>query len=172
MATLQTAIHGADKAVAVIVPSKPNPLTVTYESLISQVASFQAKLAAVGISRGSPVSIATVNSYEFIVSFLATAWQRGIAAPLNPAYKQDEFEFYIQDVKSAIVLVPQGAFQAATPAVKAVRKFNAAIAECYWDQAKGEVALDVKDLGQLAGKGRQPLLKAEPDDVALVLHTR
>jgi long-subunit acyl-CoA synthetase (AMP-forming) len=170
--TLQTAIQGASNSVAVIVPSKPNPLTVTYEALISEVSSFQQKLAAIGIGHGSPVSIATVNSYEFIVSFLAASWQRAIAAPLNPAYKQDEFEFYIDDVKSAIVLVPKGAYQAGSPAVKAAKKFNAAIAECYWDDGKKTVALDVKELGQLKGKGKQHVLKAQPDDVALVLHTR
>ncbi|KAL2262463.1 hypothetical protein VTK26DRAFT_1247 [Humicola hyalothermophila] len=169
--TLKTAIQGAPNSVAVIVPGKPQALSVTYKDLVSEVASFQQKLAAVGITKGSPVSIATVNSYEFIVSFLAASWQRGIAAPLNPAYKQEEFEFYIEDVKSAIVLVPRGAYQSGSPAVKAAHKFNAAIAECYWDAAKGEVALDVKELGQLQGKGAQPVLTPEPEDIALVLHT-
>jgi len=169
--TLKTAIQGSPSSVAVIVPSKPEALTVTYSDLVSEVSSFQKKLADIGITTGSPVSIATVNSYEFIVSFLAASWQRGIAAPLNPAYKQDEFEFYIDDVKSAIVLVPKGAYAAASPAVKAAQKFNAAIAECYWDAAKKEVALDVKELGQLRNKGRQPVLEAQPDDVALILHT-
>ncbi|KXX81929.1 putative peroxisomal-coenzyme A synthetase [Madurella mycetomatis] len=169
--TLQSAIKGASNSVAVIVPSQSQALTVTYKDLISEVASFQQKLAAIGIAEGSPVSIATVNSYEFIVSFLAASWQRAIAAPLNPSYKQDEFEFYIEDVKSAIVLVPRGAYQKGSPAVKAAQKFNAAIAECYWDAAKGEVALDVKELGQLQSKGKQPVLKPEPADIALVLHT-
>ncbi|KAK0727011.1 hypothetical protein B0T26DRAFT_639547 [Lasiosphaeria miniovina] len=171
MATLQTAIQGAAGSVAVIVPSRPDPVVVTYRDLVAEVSSFQQKLAAIGIAKGSPVSIATVNSYEFIVSFLAASWQRGIAAPLNPAYKQDEFKFYIDDVKSAIVLVPRGAYQSGSPAVNAARKFNAAIAECYWDPAKKEVALDVKELGQLQGKGKQPALKPEPEDIALVLHT-
>ncbi|KAK0672473.1 hypothetical protein QBC41DRAFT_313909 [Cercophora samala] len=171
MSTLQSAINGPSDAVAVIVPSKPTPLVVTYKDLLAEVLSFQQKLAAIGITHGSPVSIATVNSYEFIVSFLAASWQRGIAAPLNPAYKQEEFEFYIDDVKSAIVLVPKGAYQKGAPAVKAAQKFNAAIAECYWDAQKKEVALDVKELGQLQGKGQQPLLKPQPDDIALVLHT-
>ncbi|KAH9900114.1 acetyl-CoA synthetase-like protein [Xylariomycetidae sp. FL2044] len=171
MATLQSSINGANTSVAVIIPSKPNPLTFTYNDLLQECSSFQQKLAAIGITRGSPVSIATVNSYEFIVSFLAASWQRGIAAPLNPAYKQDEFEFYIDDVKSAIVLVPKGAYQANAPSVKAAKKFNAAIAECYWDPAKKEVALDMKDLGQLKGKKKENVLKAQPDDVALVLHT-
>jgi acyl-CoA synthetase (AMP-forming)/AMP-acid ligase II len=169
--TLQSAIQGAPDSVAIIVPSRPHALTVTYKDLVSEVASFQQKLAAIGIAKGSPVSIATVNSYEFIVSFLAASWQRGIAAPLNPAYKQAEFEFYIEDVKSAIVLVPKGAYQNGSPAVKAAQKFNAAIAECYWDASKKEVALDVKELGQLQGRPKQPVLKPEPEDVALVLHT-
>lgn len=170
--TLQTAIRGATDATAVIVPSKPQALTVTYLDLIRETAAFQAKLAAIGITKGSPVSIATVNSYEFIVSFLAASWQRGIAAPLNPAYKQDEFEFYIEDVKSAIVLVPRGAYQASSPAVKAAKKFNAAVAECYWDEMTRSVALDVKELGQLQGLPAQPVAQPQPDDIALVLHTR
>ncbi|KAK4138924.1 acetyl-CoA synthetase-like protein [Trichocladium antarcticum] len=169
--TLQSAVQGAPDAVAVVVPGRSQTLTVTYRDLVSQVAAFQQKLAAVGIARGSPVSIATVNSYEFIVSFLAASWQRGIAAPLNPAYKQDEFEFYIDDVKTAIILVPRGAYQSGSPAVKAAQKFNAAIAECYWDAATGEVALDIKELGQLQGQPRQPLLKPAPEDTALILHT-
>ncbi|KAK3307901.1 uncharacterized protein B0T15DRAFT_88974 [Chaetomium strumarium] len=169
--TLQSSILGAGDSVAIIVPSQPQALTVTYKELVSEVGRFQQKLAAIGIGQGSPVSIATVNSYEFIVSFLAAAWQRGIAAPLNPAYKQDEFEFYIEDVKSAIVLVPRGAYQSGSPVVKAAQKFNAAIAECYWDATKREVALDVKELGQLQGKPAQPVLRPEPEDIALVLHT-
>ncbi|KAI1081214.1 peroxisomal-coenzyme A synthetase [Whalleya microplaca] len=171
MATLQSSIHGAASSVAVIIPSKPTPLTVTYQDLQAECAAFQRKLARLGIAKGSPVSIATVNSYEFIVSFLATSWQRGTAAPLNPAYKQDEFEFYIDDIKSAVVLVPRGAYAANAPSVKAARKFNAAVAECYWDPVKREVALDVKDLGQLKGKGQEKVLQPQPDDVALVLHT-
>ncbi|KAL6857504.1 hypothetical protein ACO1O0_004941 [Amphichorda felina] len=169
--TLQSAIKGDPSATAVIIPSKPHALTVTYSSLASQVSRFQQQLADLGITLGSPVSIALPNSWEFIVAFLAASWQRGIAAPLNPAYKQDEFEFYIEDVQSAIVLVPRGAWDAAAPSVKAARRFNAAIAECYWDAHRGEVVLDVKDLGKLKGK-KEKVLKPQADDVALILHTR
>ncbi|KAI2625853.1 acetyl-CoA synthetase-like protein [Hypoxylon sp. NC1633] len=171
MTTLQNSINGTVSSVAVIIPSKPNPLTVSYNDLLAECSSFQRKLAAIGITTRSPVSIATANSYEFIVSFLATSWQRAIAAPLNPAYKQEEFEFYIEDIKSAIVLVPKGAYAANAASVKAARKFNAAVAECYWDSAKKEVVLDLKDLGQLKGHGKESVLQAHPDDVALVLHT-
>jgi acyl-CoA synthetase (AMP-forming)/AMP-acid ligase II len=114
------------------------------------------------------VSIALPNTYEFIVSFIAASWQRAIAAPLNPAYKQSEFEFYIDDLSSAIALVPKGAFAQDAAAVRAARKYNAAIAECYYNGK--EVVLDVKESGKLAGKSA-PLESAQPDDVALVLHT-
>ncbi|MBE3047046.1 AMP-binding protein [Candidatus Bathyarchaeota archaeon] len=167
--TLKTAIKGAGSSTAVIIPSQP-PLTITYNRLLADISAFQVKLAALGVKTGAPVSVALVNSYEFIVSFMATAWQRGIAAPLNPAYKQDEFEFYIDDVKSALVLVPRGAVAAGSPAVKAARKFKSAIAECYWDSVKGEVVLDVKEPGQLGG--RVAVQEPQPDDVALILHTR
>jgi acyl-CoA synthetase (AMP-forming)/AMP-acid ligase II len=102
------------------------------------------------------------------VSFIAASWQRAIAAPLNPAYKQSEFEFYIDDLSSAIALVPKGSFAQDAAAVRAARKYNAAIAECYYNG--NEVVLDVKETGKLAGK-RAPLESAQPDDVALVLHT-
>lgn len=95
--------------------------------------------------------------------------QRAIAAPLNPNYKQDEFEFYIDDLSSALALVPKGAVQQNAPAVRAARKYQAAIAECYLEG--GHVIFDVKEPGKLAGKGRQRREEAQPDDIALVLHT-
>lgn len=167
--TLSTSFSATSDATAIIIPSKPNPLVVSYKQLSAEISSFQQKLAKLGLTPQAAVSIALPNTYEFIVAFLASSWQRGIAAPLNAAYKQDEFEFYIDDLKSAIALVPQGSFAKDGPAVRAARKYNAAIAECYWNGQ--EVVLDVKDEGKLAGKGNQKVETAQPGDVALVLHT-
>jgi acyl-CoA synthetase (AMP-forming)/AMP-acid ligase II len=152
---------------AIIIPGNP-ALTVSYKKLSADVKAFQQKLANVGVTAQAAVSIALPNTYEFIVSFIAASWQRAIAAPLNSAYKQSEFEFYIDDLSSAIALVPKGAFAADAAAVRAARKYNAAIAECYYNG--NEVVLDVKEHGKLAGE-TAPLESAQPDDVALVLHT-
>ena len=57
-------------------------------------------------------------------------------------------------------------------AVRAALRFRAAVAECYWDPARRAVALDLKSPGQLQGRTPEPVLQAQPDDVALVLHTR
>lgn len=168
MATLATAFPSVSEATAIVVPGAPT-LQISFTRLHADILSFQHKLAKLGISPGAAVSIALPNSYPFIVAFLAASWQRGIAAPLNPAYKRSEFEFYIDDLSSALVLVPQG--QAEGPAVQAAKKYNAAVAECYLDSVTQEVVLDIKSEGKLAGHGNRPLEKAQPDDVALVLHT-
>ncbi|PSN63891.1 acetyl-CoA synthetase-like protein [Corynespora cassiicola Philippines] len=165
--TLENAFSKDSASTAVIVPGKP-ALTVSYQRLAADVKAFQQQLAKVGVSAQAAVSIALPNSYEFIVSFIAASWQRAIAAPLNPAYKQSEFEFYIDDLSSAIALVPKGAFAQDAAAVRAARKYKAAIAECYYNG--NEVVLDVKETGKLAGK-TAPVETAQPEDVALVLHT-
>lgn len=166
MSTLRDSIQDGSST-AIIVPGSP-ALTISYAKLRQDILAFQQKLAKLGISPQAAVSIALPNSYPFIVAFLAASWQRAIAAPLNPAYKQSEFEFYIDDLSSALVLVPQG--QAEGPAVQAARKYNAAVAECYLG-SQGEVVLDVKEQGKLAGHGNQNVAQPTPDDIALVLHT-
>lgn len=169
MATLSSSFSSSSQAPAIIVPGKPESLTVSYKQLTAEVSSLQRKLATLGVTPQAAVSIALPNSYEFIVAFLAASWQRAIAAPLNAAYKQEEFEFYIDDLKSALAIVPKGAFERNGAAVRAARKYQAAIAECYWNGK--EVVLDVKDTGKLNGQGNQTVEKAQSDDIALVLHT-
>ncbi|KAF6229537.1 hypothetical protein HO173_011392 [Letharia columbiana] len=169
MATLSTTLPTTGHTPAIIVPGKPDTLSISFQQLNSHVLTFQKNLAHLGIAPQAAVSIALPNSYEFIVAFLAASWQRAIAAPLNPAYKQEEFEFYIDDLSSAVTLVPRGSFYQDGPAVRAARKYKAAVAECYWNGH--EVVLEIKDSGKLSGKEGQEVQKAQPDDIALVLHT-
>jgi acyl-coenzyme A synthetase/AMP-(fatty) acid ligase len=170
MATLANSFGQDGLATAIIIPRNPTtPLTVSYQQLNADVARFQATLAKLRIRPGDAVSIALPNSYEFVVSFLAATWQRGIAAPLNPGYKQEEMEFYIGDLSSALTIVPRGFFEKNGPAVRAARNHKSAIGECYCDG--NEVIFDMKELGKLAGKTNQTIEKAEPDDIALILHT-
>ena len=169
MTTLSDTFSKDGQSTAIIVPGKPQALEVSYQRLTNDIKDFQQKLAKLGITPQAAVSIAVPNSYEFIVAFLAASWQRAIAAPLNPAYKQEEFEFYIDDLSSAVALVPKDSFKQDGAAVRAARKYKAAIAECYFDGK--EVVLDVKDAGKLANNGNKTVESAQPDDIALVLHT-
>ncbi|KAA8649153.1 hypothetical protein EYZ11_006070 [Aspergillus tanneri] len=167
--TLARSFSSDSADLAILVPKAPTPLSISYQQLYANVTNFQAKLASFGVAHGGAVSLALGNSYEFIVAFLAASWQRAIAAPLNPAYKREEFEFYIDDLSSTLVLIPEGSFLQNGPAVQAAQKYHAAIAECYWDGT--DVVLDVKESGKLAGNGGAEVQHAQPDDVALVLHT-
>lgn len=169
MATLSNSVSSSGRATAIIVPGKPTAVEISYQQLTANVFSFQKRLAELGIKPQDAVSIALPNSYEFIVAFLAVSWQRAIAAPLNSAYTQEEFEFYIDDLKSAAAIIPRGAFEQRGAAVRAAHKYNAAVVECYWNGH--EVALDVKNVGKLSGSRIQDVQKPRPDDVALVLHT-
>ena len=169
MPTLSTSFSSSSSNPAVIIPSETS-LTISYARLHALVSSFQRRLADFGIAPHSAVSVALPNNLEFIVSFLAIAAQRSTACPLNPTYKQSEFEFYIDDVKSALVIVPRGAVAENAPAVRAARRFGAGVAEVWWDGEHNEVALFLKEKGKLAGK-KAAIATAEEEDVALVLHT-
>ncbi|KAF3915888.1 S-dihydroxybenzoyltransferase [Arthrobotrys entomopaga] len=166
MTTLPTAFAQTPSAPAVIIPSTTR--TYTYAQLGTQIDTFQSFLASVGITTGSAVSISLVNGLEFIVPFLAATYQRAIAAPLNPAYKQAEFEFYIDDIKSALLIVPKGAVSSNSEAVRAARKYNAGIAEV-WVDGHGDVKAELVERGKLSVAALKSI--AQPHDVALVLHT-
>ncbi|KAL8695325.1 MAG: hypothetical protein Q9218_000224 [Villophora microphyllina] len=169
MATLPNAIPKFGTTSAILVPQNPQALVFTFDDLKAHVLHFQKKLAKLGIAPQDAVSLALPNSYEFMVAFLAIAAQRAIAAPLNPAYKQSEYEFYINDLNSAAVLVPKDAVRQDGPAVRSARKYGAAIAECFWNGQ--EVALHVEEPGRLADVQDRGVTEAQANDVALVLHT-
>ncbi|KAF2686459.1 acetyl-CoA synthetase-like protein [Lentithecium fluviatile CBS 122367] len=169
MSTLYTCLSAKTEEPAIIIPNEPKPTILSHRQLLSQVLSFQKKLTEIGISPKEAVAIALPNTLEFVVSFLSTSLQRAICAPLNPAYKQDEFEFYFDDLKAPLVLVPSGAIRSHGEVIKAARKCNVAIAEVYWNGS--EVVLDVGQDDGLRVKKRAGFYEPQPEDVALILHT-
>lgn len=166
MNSLSELISPSNSLPALIIPDQS---TISYSQLYTQVLSFKKSLAQIGLNAHDAVSIVLPNSYEFAVAFLAVSWQRAMAAPLNPAYKEDEFEFYIEDIKSVLIILPRGAFMQNNAAVRAARRHEIAMIECFWD---GHVVmLDMKYPGNLTRKDNNMHHLAEPHDIALVLHT-
>jgi len=134
---------------------------VTYDQLRRQVDSLAARLNALGIGRGDRVAIALPNGLEMIVSFLAAA-MAGTAAPLNPAYKLDEFRFYLEDTGArALIVPPTGADEARSAAGD-----QTLIIEADAD-AQGQVRFSTAAPTGSVGDQASP----NPDDIALVLHT-
>lgn len=148
-------------AIAVVLPEQN--LSITYGGLRQQVQAVAEQLAAAGVGRGDRVATSLTNGLPVIVSFLA-AGVAGTAAPLNPAYKEDEFKFYLEDTAAKVFLLPpDGADEARRAAVER----GVPILTIDMD-ASGVVSL--KD-AQGAPLPRTALAQPAIDDVALVLHT-
>jgi len=120
-----------------------------------------------GVKPGDTVAFALANTVEYVVLFLAVAKAAAIAAPLNPAYKAAEFDFYLQDTSAKLLLLPpEGSVEGekAAAALK-VPAFAVTLED-------GAVRL-----GPL-GSGEAPLPasvlqlpRPQEEDVALFLHT-
>ncbi|MFZ0995645.1 MAG: acyl--CoA ligase [Candidatus Dormiibacterota bacterium] len=147
----------ADHA-AVVVPDGP---VLSHERLRQLVIEAAQALASLGIGAHDRVAMALPNGAEAIVLFLAASFG-ATACPLNPAYKEDEFRFYLEDTQSRALLVPPGE---AAEARRALPK-GATVIEVEID-AEGKLRLESQGTRPRA----RPVQPSGPDDVALVLHT-
>lgn len=110
---------------------------------------------------------------QFVVVFLATIRVRAIAAPLNSAYLEDEFVFFLEDAESTLLLVP--AKEGNKHAEAAAARLNLPVAGIHWqkdDSGSGNVVL-VPRARLEGGSLPEDLAGREPDeeDIALFLHT-
>src|SRR5262245_39028521 len=147
---------------AAVIPDGPH---ATHGQLREQVFRLADTLRRGGVESQSTVSIVLPNGLEFLATFLATTCAGAVAAPLNSAYKADEFKFYMEDAQSRGVIVPPGAH----PAREAAAQLNLPVWESRLD-AGGQV--------QLARVGDRPAASPQApsngprgDDAALFLHT-
>ena len=149
--------HGAPANPAIVVP---DGVRLTYGELREQVAAAADYLAQLGVGRDDTVALVFPNSVEAIVLFLAAS-TAGTAAPLNAAYKEDEFRFYLQDTGARVLVVPPTQGEAARRAMPA----GMSLVEAHMDG------------GHLAMESAAPRIESrtaaipDGDDVALVLHT-
>ena len=155
---------GADAAIAISAPGRP-PLT--HAALRGQIAATLASLNALGIGRNDRVAIVLANGPEMATCFVACA--SGVtSAPLNPAYRADEFEFYLSDLNAKALIVEQAS---SSPAIEVAAKLGVRIIDLLVDEgmAAGAFRLVPRD-----GAGGTPTANpgfAQPDDVSMVLHT-
>src|SRR6202008_574094 len=64
-------------------------------------------LNAMGIGRNDRVAIVLPNGPEMAAVFVAVA-HGATTAPLTPAYKEAEFDFYLSDLNAKALLIEQG----------------------------------------------------------------
>jgi acyl-CoA synthetase (AMP-forming)/AMP-acid ligase II len=152
---------GADDAPAI---AAPGTIPLTYRGLRTLVEKTIASLNGFGVGRNDRVAIVLPNGPDMATAFVAIA-SGATAAPLNPSYKADEFEFYMSDVKAKALVVEAGSN---SPAIEVAKKLGMKIVVLTPDHANGAGAFT---LSCDAPSGDCLKGFAEPDDVALILHT-
>jgi oxalate---CoA ligase len=138
----------------------------TYGDLRVLVERTRASLRAVGIGRADRVAIVLPNGPEMATCFVAVA-SAATSAPLNPAYKAEELDFYLSDLEARALVLQRGV---PSPAREVAERRRIPI-----------LALDVEAGGPAGMFGLSPELPysgakntegpLEAEDVALVLHT-
>ena len=142
--------------------SAPDRPSLNFGRLAKFVEQTSGSLLKAGIGRTDKVAIVLPNGPEAATAFLCAA-NCATAAPLNPAYKEDEFAYYLEDLDARILLCAD----ADGPSARAALKLGIPIAPISVDATDpaGVFGLDLPEGNPL------PLSIAKPDDVALVLHT-
>lgn len=143
---------------ALVIPNGP---TISYGRLRELVEEATLGLRRSGIGPGDRIAMAFENGPEAIILFLAAA-SVATACPLNPAYTETEFRYYLNDIGAAFLLVPPNDAKEARNALPPGGTL-----------IEAEIGTD----GRLRLEHRaepRPQLKVRPvddDDVALILHT-
>ncbi len=150
-------------AVAFAAPARP-PLT--YGRLADLLARTAERLARLGLGPGDRVAVVLPNGPEMAAAFVALAATVAVA-PLNPAYREEEFDFYLGDLAARALVVPAGM---ETPAVTVARRRGIAVLRLSVpaDAPAGVFGLELE--GPPPGPPRSPRL-ATAGEVALILHT-
>lgn len=137
--------------------------SLTYGQLGQHIDTTVLALNHFGIGRGDSVAFVLPNGPLAASAFLSLSCG-ATCAPLNPSYREEEFEFYLSDLEARALVVEQGAD---SPATAAAQKLNIPILEL---KAHGDCAGSFVLQGE-PGEAPANGGLAEPDDVAMVLHT-
>jgi acyl-CoA synthetase (AMP-forming)/AMP-acid ligase II len=159
------AIHAKETPDAIAITG-PAAKPLSYKALYLLVENTVATLNKLGIGRGDRVGIVLPNCPEMATSFVAIA-SACTAAPLNIAYRADEFEFYLGDLKAKALVVAKGS---ETPARAVAEKMGIAVLELMALPENGAGSFSLSATGKISGPAANGGL-AQTDDVALILHT-
>jgi len=155
---------GDDDSIAISGIERPD---LSYAGLRDVVARTASTLNGLGIGRNDRVAIVLPNGPEMATSFVAIS-ACATTAPLNPAYTQEEYDFYLSDLNARALLVEKGSN---SPAIDAAKTHNIQLLELNAEPSlpAGSFTIEPADNEEYAQSDSPGM--AEPDDVALVLHT-
>ena len=94
----------AQRIPGAIAVSAPGRSSLTYGRLWSHATEVVEKLNGIGVGRNDRIAMVLPDGPEMAVAFLAVA-SCATSAPLNPAYRADEFDFYLSDLKPKALMI-------------------------------------------------------------------
>ena len=154
--------RGADERTAIASAEGGTPLR--HSELRALIERTVAALNQAGIGRGFRVATALRNSPETAAALLAIS-AGATAAPLNPALTADEFDFELGDLRAGALVVEAGV---ASPAREVAAARGLPIIELVAEPERaGSFSLRFPPMAFPAAAGGF----AQPDDIALLLHT-
>jgi acyl-CoA synthetase (AMP-forming)/AMP-acid ligase II/thioesterase domain-containing protein/acyl carrier protein len=142
----------------------PERQPLSFAGLCALIESVEQDLNRLGIGRQDRVAVVLANGPELAVSFLAVS-AAATCAPLNPAYRENEFAFYLEDLSARALIVEQGVD---SPARAAAAQLHIPVLELVRKPDREAGAFS------LAGQSRSASSAggfAAAEDCALVLHT-
>lgn len=147
--------------------SAPSASPLSYGALNALVDRTVKTLNGLGIGRGDRVGLVLPNCPEMATAFVAVAGAC-TCAPLNMAYRADEFEFYLSDLSAKALIVAQGA---ETPARAVAAKLGIAVIELVPHPERGAGDFELLAVASAQTTPAAHGGPAQADDVALILHT-
>jgi acyl-CoA synthetase (AMP-forming)/AMP-acid ligase II len=144
----------------------PDQLDVSFKSLRSFITKTVSSLNHFGIGRNDRVAIVLDNGPEMALAFMAIA-SGATSAPLNIAYRADEFLFYLEDLQAKAIVVQANSV---SPAIDVAKKIGIAIIDLHPTPELGAGTFTLKMRSSKKLQLKQPGW-AQEDDVALILHT-
>jgi oxalate---CoA ligase len=144
----------------------PGRAALTHGELRALAERTRATLNAAGIGRNDRLAMVLPNGPEMAALFVCAATCCA-TAPLNPAYRAEEFDFYLTDLRAKALVVEAGS---TSPAVEVAARLGVPLIELRPDLEAGAGAYTLAPAGGLRGPAAQPG-PAEPGDISMVLHT-
>lgn len=138
---------------------------LTYGGLRDLSEDVSASLRGFGIGPSDRVAIVLANGPEMAAAFVTIA-QAATTAPLNPAYREDEYKFYLEDLGAKAVVLAE---DYDGPALAAAKALGLTVLRTVVDadQPAGMFSLSADG----AVWGAVPVSDPTDSDVALILHT-
>ena len=146
---------------ALLAPNRPS---LTYAELVKQLSALRETFHHLGLGQSARIAILAPNGPELALAcfFFATY---ATCAPLNPAYRKDELQFYLDDLDASALLI---ASTLESPARDVAHARGIPVLELcsQTERAAGCFLIEGK-----TGRSPVPAQTVVSDDVALILHT-